>query len=142
MSRMYRFLIVGLLTLSVWMAASAAPVRRIDLAAAIADTAMIATNRYPDADSLLVDSVYTEAYEPDGASTAWNEDLVKVLTEAGRREAQMQQHHFNIAYGTVTVVRAQIIKPDGRCVTVDVARAFPASGPTIPFSNIRHPSDG
>ncbi len=115
----------SLALLAVAGAAQADPptARRLDLAAAIADAAALTTNRYPDADSVLVDSASFETYHPDGTSTAWNADAVKVLTEAGRREAQVQRHFFNVAYSTVTVARAFIVKPDGRCTTVDVARA-------------------
>lgn len=116
-------LLAGLLAASGRAAEKSRPVRRIDWRAVVADAAALTTNRYPDADSVLVDSTYLEQYNPDGTSTSWNEDAVKVLTEAGRREAQVQRHFFNVAYGTVTVARAQVFKPDGRCVTVDVARA-------------------
>ncbi len=97
--------------------------RRLDPAAVIADAATLTTNLYPDADTVLVDCSSLETYQPDGTSSYWSEDAVKVLTEAGRRATQVQRRYFNVAYGTAAVARAFIVKPDGRCTTVDVARA-------------------
>ena len=110
-------------TVAAAAAASVPGARRLDFAAVIADAATLTTNLYPDADTVLVDSSSLETYNPDGTSSYWSEDALKVLTEAGRRATQVQRRYFNVAYGTATVARAFIVKPDGLCITVDVARA-------------------
>lgn len=99
------------------------PPRRLDPEALAREAAGVTPQTHPDADRVLVDSVCHETYRADGTSTAWNSDAIKILTEAGRRATQVQPFHFNVAYGTVTVARAQIIKPDGRRIEVDVDRA-------------------
>jgi transglutaminase-like putative cysteine protease len=104
--------------------AAAAPlVRTIEPQAILAEAREVTTNRYPDADSVLLDAVVQEEYNPDGTAFARSEEWVKVLTEKGRREAQTHTFFFALPYDTVTVVRACVWKPDGRCVTADLARA-------------------
>ena len=90
---------------------------------AVALAAPAGTDRHPDADTVLLDSVNNVAYQPDGTSVSHSVDTLQILTEAGRRASRLQQFHFNTNYSTVTVARAEIIKPEGQVVTIDVQRA-------------------
>ena len=88
----------------------------------IARAATVTTNRFPDADTVLVDDLVREAYRPDGTSVSVDDEYTKVLTEKGRRANAVRSYSFDAAYGTVTVVRAEIVKPDGRREAIDPAR--------------------
>ena len=85
--------------------------------------ANVTLRRFPDADRVLVDDRVMEVYEKDGTSVLWDDEFSKVLTEKGRRAASSHQIGFSASYGTAFVHRAEIIKPDGRVVPVDM-RAF------------------
>ncbi len=85
----------------------------------IASAATVTTNRFPDADAVVVDFLGREAYQPDGTSVSVYDEYTKVLTEKGRRENSIRSYSFMAAYETVTVMRAEIIKPDGRHETID-----------------------
>lgn len=89
--------------------------------AVLAASANVTAARFPDADSVLVDDRVRETYEPDGTSILWDDEYSKILTESGRRDASTYDLHFNANYGTSFVHRAEIIKPDGRVVEIDVA---------------------
>ncbi|MDR2849747.1 MAG: DUF3857 domain-containing protein, partial [Verrucomicrobiota bacterium] len=90
--------------------------------AVVSAAAAVTVARFPDADSVLVDDRVREAYEKDGTSVTWDDEYSKVLTEKGRRDAAERSVHFNVSYGTALVWRAEIIKPDGRTVPVDVEK--------------------
>lgn len=88
---------------------------------ALAAAAQATTNRFPDADRVLVDDLVREVFRPDGTSVSVDDEYSRILTEKGRHESAMRSFFFMAAYGTVTVVRAELIKPDGRRVPIDVA---------------------
>ncbi|HBF35413.1 TPA: hypothetical protein DDW35_12700, partial [Candidatus Sumerlaeota bacterium] len=68
----------------------------------------------PNADEVLVDDYIRDEYNPDGTGVTWDDTLVKVLTEKGKRERQSLSFHFNEHYSDTTVTLLQIIKPDGK----------------------------
>ncbi|MCL1921021.1 MAG: DUF3857 domain-containing protein [Kiritimatiellaeota bacterium] len=80
----------------------------------------VTAERFADADRVLVDDCVWERYEKDGTSVTWDDEYVKILTEKGRREGAQFTMQFSAHYGTALVYRAEIIKPDGRVVAVDV----------------------
>ncbi len=94
----------------------------LDPATVVAAAAGVDTNRYPDADDVLVDDIVRQRYEADGTAVGVDDEYFKILTEKGRRDHLIRPFHFMLPYDTVTVVRAEIFKPDGRCVPIDVAR--------------------
>jgi len=49
-----------------------------DPAKVIADAAAVTTNRYPDANTVLVDDLVRESYKPDGTSVAVDDEFTKV----------------------------------------------------------------
>jgi transglutaminase-like putative cysteine protease len=84
--------------------------------------AAVTTNRFPNADSVLVADLVRETYQPDGTSVAVDDEYTKILTEKGRRENSMRSLYLPTAYGTALVLRAEIIHPDGTRTAVDPAR--------------------
>ncbi len=83
--------------------------------------AAVTADRFPNADRVLVDNRVLERYERDGTSVVWDDEYSKILTEKGRREASSVRIPFNAHYGTSLVHRAEIIKPDGRIIALDIA---------------------
>ncbi|MBM4163577.1 MAG: DUF3857 domain-containing protein [Lentisphaerae bacterium] len=112
-------LIAGLLFAAA--AGRAQPALR-DPAAVIAEAQAVTRERFPDADTVLTYNLVYERYNPDGTAEAWDDESVTILTEKGRREVGTRAISFNVSYGTTSVVRVEIYKPDGRVITVDVAR--------------------
>ncbi len=103
----------------------------LDRDAVVRAAVSVTRERFPDADRVLVDDRVMEVYEKDGTSVLWDDEFTKVLTEKGRREASSYQISFSASYGTAFVHRAEIIKPDGTAVSVDMdvyARVMTDSG--------------
>ncbi len=119
-----------------------AEVRRIARADILAVAAAVTPEAFPDADTVLLDSVTFETYNPDGTSVTYDDTYTKVLTEKGRRDARTDSLHFNVAYGTNEIVAAEIIKPGGVVVAIDLARnAKVMTDPSEMRSNIYDPND-
>jgi transglutaminase-like putative cysteine protease len=91
----------------------------LDASQMVVQAAAITTNRFPDADAVLVDDITREAYQPDGNSVAVDDEYFKVITEKGRRDSTVRSFGFDAAYETNTILCAEIIKKDGRHVTID-----------------------
>ena len=119
-----------------------AEVRRIVRADILAASAAVTPEAYPDADTVLLDSVTFDRYEPDGTSVTYDDTYVKVMTEKGRRDSRTDSLHFNVVYGTNEIVAAEIIKPDGTVLPVDLARNSSVMiDPSSMGSNIYDPND-
>ena len=119
-----------------------AEVRRIVRADILAASAAVTPEAYPDADTVLLDSVTFDRYEPDGTSVTYDDTYVKVMTEKGRRDSRTDSLHFNVVYGTNEIVAAEIIKPDGTVQPVDLARNSSVMiDPSSMGSNIYDPND-
>ncbi|MFZ4394387.1 MAG: DUF3857 domain-containing protein [Kiritimatiellia bacterium] len=93
-----------------------------DAAQVMRRAAETTTARFPDADTVLVENLMREAYRADGTSVLIDDDYTKVLTEKGRRECSVRSLYLPTAYGTATVLRAEIIKPDSTRIAIDPAR--------------------
>ncbi len=81
----------------------------------------ITTERYPDADCVIADSIDDTAYNPDGTYVSASESWVKVLTEKGRQEESVQSVRFNARYGKASFDFVRIIGADGVEREVDVS---------------------
>lgn len=92
----------------------------LDTRAVIESAKGVTMEKYTDSDRMLVDNHTLETYEKDGTSVAWDDEFTKVLTEKGRRQSSSFSLEFNTHYGTSMVYRAEIIKPDGRVIPIDV----------------------
>lgn len=99
-----------------------ADVRRINPAEVVSAAAEVTTNRYPDADSAIVDSVQFVSYRPDGCEASLDDTYTKVLTEKGRREESESSFHYNAFYSEMRIILAEVVKPDGMRIQVDLAR--------------------
>ena len=92
----------------------------LDTRAVMESAKSVTREKYTDSDRMVVDNHMLETYEKDGSSVTWDDEFLKVLTEKGRRESSSFSLDFNTHYGTSLVYRAEIIKPDGRVIPIDV----------------------
>jgi len=81
----------------------------------------VTLEKYPDADSVLVDSAATTEFQPDGSFVAVEEQAIKILTEKGRIDESTISVGFNRRYGVAEIVRVSAIGPDGVERAIDVA---------------------
>lgn len=88
---------------------------------ALKQAAAVNAVAYPDADSVLVCDYTVESYNPDGTGKSTNEWYEKILTEKGRRNSRTASFWMCLSYGDVVVEKAELIKPDGTTVEIDVA---------------------
>ena len=82
----------------------------------------ITAEKYPDADSVLVEGISDVAYNPDGSYISESVNTVKVLTEKGRREEGEIEIAYSSRYGTAEIVSVSVIAPDGSEREVDVSK--------------------
>ena len=80
--------------------------------------------RFPDADSVMLDDRLHTAYEPDGSDCTWDDEWVKVLTEKGRRSNASLSVTFNARYGDAAIFCVEIVGTNGQVRTVDFARTL------------------
>ncbi|HPR82357.1 MAG TPA: DUF3857 domain-containing protein [Pontiellaceae bacterium] len=83
--------------------------------------AAYSAEQHPDADILLVDDQTRIRYETDGTYRCISDMAFKILTEKGRQEKSSIEIGYSTAYGTMRFVRAEVAKPDGRVIPVDLA---------------------
>lgn len=93
----------------------------LEVPTVMAVAAEVTPERFPNADSVLVDDHIIEEYEPDGRSISYDDTFVKVLTEKGRRESSTLSRHFTLPYGEAGFTLVEVIKPDGTRRPVDLA---------------------
>ena len=87
----------------------------------LAEAADVTPAKYPNCDAAIVEWKMMRKYRADGTADCQDETFVKVLTEKGKRENRELSFGFMLPYSTVTVVKLEVIKPDGKVVPVDVA---------------------
>ncbi|MCK5852637.1 DUF3857 domain-containing protein [bacterium] len=78
------------------------------------------TNTYPNSDDVLIADYTKIKYNPNGTYETINDQCLKVLTEKGRRDDRTSSIWYDVAYGTAAVLKVQIIKPDGKIISVDI----------------------
>ncbi len=83
--------------------------------------AAVTAEKFPDADSVLIDDVQKVVYQADGRAVETDDFYQKVLTETGRRELRELSFRYNATYGKFTPPAVEVIRPDGTVVPVDVA---------------------
>ncbi len=118
---MKRVIVVSLLWVCAALGQELKAPQFLDAQEVMRAAAEVTPEAYPNADTVLVDDLVHEVYRSDGTSASWDDEYTKILTEKGRQDAGVRRFHFATAYGTATVVRAEIFKRDGRTVAVDVA---------------------
>ena len=91
----------------------------LDQAAVLAAAKAVTAEKYPNADTVLVAEHQRTSFEADGTHDAVDDEYMKVLTEAGRKDARERSMGYDAAYGSLEVVAVEVIKPDGRVVAHD-----------------------
>ena len=81
----------------------------------------VTAERFPDADSALVDCRSSIEYAPDGTYRRTDEQWVKVLTDKGRREESELSLSYSARYGAARILSVGIIGTNGVERAVDFA---------------------
>ena len=81
----------------------------------------ITAEKYPDADSVLVDSDSTTEFNPDGSYVAFESLQIKILTEKGRVDESEISVRFNRRYGTAEILGVSAVGADGVERRIDVS---------------------
>lgn len=76
----------------------------------------------PESDVILLEDITRVQYEADGSYQYISDMAYKVLTEKGRQDQSGVRTGYDAAYGTSRFVRAEIIKPDGRVIILDLEK--------------------
>lgn len=117
-------------------------IRRIVKENVLALSSVASNERYPDADTVIIDSVTYESYNSDGTSVVYDDTYTKIMTEKGRRNESTASLYYNAFYGKVEIIAAEIIKEDGTTLTVDLSsHAKTMIDPGYMGSNIYDPND-
>lgn len=77
---------------------------------------------YPDSDTVRISDLTRLAYQPDGSYKYVCEVALKILTEKGREESSSVTLSYDAAYGSTRFLRADVIKPNGTVVAVDLEK--------------------
>jgi hypothetical protein len=99
--------------------AVAAPDWLLDQTKVIAEAKDVTTEKYPDADTVLVSEYQRTEYKADGSFVTLDDQYVKVLTEAGRKDARERAFGFDAAYGGMEILGVDVIKPSGAVTSHD-----------------------
>lgn len=81
----------------------------------------ITTEKYPDADSVIVNEVSRTQYTADGNYSSEYESWVKILTEKGRREESIIQLDYSRRFGTAGIAYVGVIDALGVEREIDVS---------------------
>ena len=84
--------------------------------------AATAAEKFNNADVVLVSSIEKITVKHDGTSAGSEESTYRILTEQGKRNMQHLTLHFNASYSTLTVKKLEVIKPDGKIISLDPAK--------------------
>ncbi|MDR2845597.1 MAG: DUF3857 domain-containing protein, partial [Puniceicoccales bacterium] len=83
--------------------------------------AAVTSEKFPDADYVIVDTITRTRYAADGSSATLDTTLYKVLTEKGRRQLRTRSFNYNTFYENFKIASARILKPDAAPLVVDIA---------------------
>ena len=78
-----------------------------------------AGSRFPDADIALLYDFESIVCGDDALAVTRDDYYIKILTEAGRRQARTQSFHFNTTYNRLDIEILELIRPDGTRTTVN-----------------------
>ena len=73
---------------------------------------------HPDANALIIFETSSVVFEESGEFISTEHSLVKILTDKGKQMFAARKLPYNRRYSTINVLRARVIKPDGRVVPV------------------------
>jgi len=75
-------------------------------------------DKYPEADLLHITEKKNIRFEAGGDFTLRGYELVKILTDKGKKEAATKKIPYHRRYMTVNVLKARVVNADGTVVTV------------------------
>ena len=102
----------------------------------------VTSERYPDADVVILNEATKVAYNPDGSYDRTVESWVKVLTEKGRRDESEVSLNYSKRYGEAAILYVGAIDADGREREIDVSATMKDSTDNGSMSeNIYDPLD-
>ena len=102
----------------------------------------ITSERFPDADSVVVDQSERVAYNPDGTYETFDEGWTKILTEKGRREESVVSLSYSKRYGEAEIMYVGAIDASGAERRIDVSATTKESTDNSSMSsNIYDPLD-
>jgi hypothetical protein len=93
---------------------------QIDKSTAIESSQLVTQEKYPDADYVNVNQHYWAEYSEDGTYTQWDEQYIKILSDDGKDLFSSIKSNFSTNYNSTKIIFAEIIKPDGTVLKVDI----------------------
>ena len=88
----------------------------LDQQKVIASAKEVTSEKYPDAETVLVSEHIKTEYNADGTYFTFDDEYIKVLTEEGRRGAIEKQFAYNQFYGTFEILNVEVIKANGKII--------------------------
>ena len=73
---------------------------------------------HPDANALIIFEDYKSVFQETGEFISTEHTLIKILTDKGKQMFATKRLPYHRRYSTVNVLRALVIKPDGKVVPV------------------------
>ncbi len=102
----------------------------------------VTVERFPDADSVLVDSLSKITYKPDGSYEEISESWTKILTEKGRRDESVISMRYSKRYGNAEILYVGAIGTNGVERVIDISKTTKESTDNSSMSvNIYDPLD-
>ena len=102
----------------------------------------ITCERFPDADSVIVNEIERVEYRPDGTYDETDESWTKLLTEKGRREESTRTLDYSKRYGEGAIVYVGAVDANGVEREIDVSKTTKESTDNSSMSsNIYDPLD-
>lgn len=99
-----------------------APEGFLDLEVVLQQAREVTSERYPDADDVMIDDRIVVRYETDGRAVTWDDTVMKVLSEKGKNDNRVLSRYFTESYNRVHYSLVQVIRPDGQILPVDLAK--------------------
>ncbi|MEA2062321.1 MAG: DUF3857 and transglutaminase domain-containing protein [Gemmatimonadota bacterium] len=96
----------------------------------------ITGEKYPDANSVTVESRREVTYETDGTFLDRSYELVKVLTDAGKKSYGRASFGYSRKYDALRIEKARVIKPDGTVIEVPEEMIKDETHPALAMMNI------
>ncbi len=81
----------------------------------------ITQEKYPNADTVILDKVVRLQYQPDGTFLQVDDHAVKIMTLAGGELQRVLTSYYNASYARAKISLVQILRPDGTVMPLDLA---------------------
>ena len=111
-------------------------------AASVPFAAEVTAERFPDADTVVLEEYERVRYNPDGTSETFEECVSKILTEQGRRGESSQSLEYSKRYGEAEISYVAKVAADGSESPIDISKTIKeATDNGSMTSNIYDPLD-